>query len=100
MQIAFSILRGEVGSGDLTRGETDHWNVDKSFTRDVISLQFNKKKLKNLSPQGNCSFVYKRLLLCGSTSLWHCILALFAEEIPDCRDHQILHSDSKSTGCQ
>ena len=37
------------------------------------------------------------LLLLGSTGLWHYILASLAEEIPDCRDRRILHSDWKST---
>ena len=32
-------------------------------------------------------------------SLWHYILASFAEEIPDCRN-RVFHSDSESTGCQ
>ena len=57
-------------------------------------------KWKKSSPQGNCSFVYERLLLRGSTGLWPYILVSFIDEIPDCRDRQILHSNSKSTGCQ
>jgi len=97
--IASSILRGEGGSGDLTGDNTDLWNVNNSFTHDIISITFYRKN-KKLSPRGICSFVYERLLLCGLTGLWHYILASFAQEIPDCRDRQILHSDLKSTGCQ
>ena len=28
------------------------------------------------------------------------VINKYGEEIPDCRDHRILHSDSKSTCCQ
>jgi len=94
--IASSISRGEGGSGDLTGGNKDLWNVNNSFTHDIISITFYRKKIVST----RYLFVYECLLLCGSTSLWHYILASFAEEIPDCRDRRILHSDLRSTGCQ
>ena len=78
----------------MTGSNTDLWNVDNSFTRDVISDKFYSKK--NCLHEVTVSFVYERLLLLGSASLCHYILASFAEEISDCRDCRILHSDSKA----
>jgi len=49
VQIASSSSRGEGGSGDLTWGNADLWNVDNSFTHDIISIKVYKKKLHSNS---------------------------------------------------
>jgi len=41
--ITFSISRWIRGSGDMTGGNADLWNVNNLFTHDVISVKFIKK---------------------------------------------------------
>ena len=67
------------------------------LTIHLLVTSFPLSFIKKLSPRCNCLFLYEHLLLRGFTSLWHYILASFAEEIPDCQNRQILHSNSKST---
>jgi len=48
-RIALAISCGEGGSGDLTGGNTDLWNVNNSFIHDIISITFYRKKKKIVS---------------------------------------------------